>query len=103
MLQSRDIRTVAAPSGSELAITQAFVLAGARNSASAMSLAALGVERTPVLEGLKTRGLLYRTPAGDWYLDLPRYTSRQRRRHVVEIGAIGATGLLLVWLLLRAL
>ena len=103
MRQPRDIRTVVAPPGSEVAIAQAFVLAGARSPVSARSLAALGLEVTPALERLEARGLLHRTPADDWYLDVSRYTARQRRRRAVELGAIAAAILLLVWLLARAL
>jgi hypothetical protein len=103
MRQPRDIRTAVAPPGSETAIAQAFVLANARGPASARSLAALGLEETPALKGLEARGLLYRSPAGDWYLDVPRYIARQRRRHALEIGAITAAILLLGWLLARAL
>ena len=103
MPELRDIRTVVAPRGSEVAIVQAFVLADARSPASARSLAALGLEVTPALEGLEARRLLYRAPAGDWYLDVPQYTARQRRRHVSAIGTMAAATLLLVWLLARAL
>jgi hypothetical protein len=103
MRESRDIRSVVAPPGSELAIAQAFVLADARSPASARSLAALGLELTPALERLEARGLLYRAPAGGWYLDVPRYTARQCRRHAVEVGAIAAAILLLTWLLALAL
>lgn len=103
MREPRDIRTVIAPPGSETAIAQAFVLANARSPASARSLATLGLEETPALKGLEARGLLYRTPAGGWYLDVPRYIARQRRRHTLEVGAIAAAILLVVWLLARAL
>lgn len=103
MREPRDIRTVSAPPGSETAIAQAFVLANARSPESARSIATLRLEETPALEGLEARGLLYRTPAGGWYLDMPRYVALQRRRHAVQVGAIGAAILLVVWLLARAL
>lgn len=103
MRQARDIRTLVAPPGSQTAIMQAFVHADARSPASARSLASLGLEWTPALEGLATRGLLYRTPTGSWYLDVPRYTRRQRRRQAVEIGAIAAVVGLVIWLFASAL
>ena len=103
MPQPRDIRTVVAPPGSDLAVAQAFVLADATSPATARSLAELGVDATPALKRLEARGLLFRTAADAWYLDVPRYARRRRRRHVMELSATAAVAVLLVWLLARAL
>lgn len=103
MRKPRDIRTVVGPPGSELAVTQSFVLANARSFETAKSLAALGLEFTPAVESLKARGLLTRAPAGGWYLDSPGYAARQLRRRMLEIGVIGGVVALFGWLLVRVL
>jgi hypothetical protein len=104
MPQPRDIRTVVAPPGSETAVVQAFVRGDATSLSAAASLAALELELTPAVEALEARGLLYCTPTGGgWYLDVRRYTERQRRRHALEIGVIAGVAALLAWLLAQAL
>jgi hypothetical protein len=103
MTHRHDIRTMHAVPGSEVAVVQAFVRAQARTAASARPLADLGLTVTPTVAGLAQRGLLYRTPGDRWYLDVARYTARQRRRHLVQLGVTAAVVALLVWVVAAAL
>jgi len=102
MPQSRNIRDVEVPPGSEIAIVQAFARANALNAASACPLATLGLTITPTYEDLVARGFLYRAPADGWYLDLPRYLARRFRRRVQMIAVAAFAALLLAWFLARA-
>lgn len=85
------------PPGTEAAVAQAFVRAGARTSAAARPLLELGVAHSPGARTLIRRELLREAApgAGRYYLGVSHYQRcqrRQQRRQVLVLLGLVALG-----------
>jgi hypothetical protein len=101
--QARDIRTARPAPGTQAAIVQAFVLAGARSADTARPLEHLGLNHTPGVRELAARGLLVQTTAGGWFFEPEGYLARRRRSFRLVLGLVAASAVLIAWMLAHAL
>jgi hypothetical protein len=101
--QARDIRTARPASGTQAAIVQAFVHAGAHSADTARPLDRLGLRYTPVVQELAARGLLVQTTAGGWFFDPRGYLARRCGSLRLVLGLGAAAVALIAWLLAHAL